>query len=101
MYEIAVCGGRKQERDKLIERIWERKSELELCIYEYNSGEELLEGMRGIVFSLIFLDIELPGMSGVEAAEKLRRRDPNIPLVIIRAWNGLLLKSLSCSRFVI
>ena len=53
MYEIAVCGGRKQERDKLIERIWERKSELELCIYEYNSGEELLEGMRGIGFSLI------------------------------------------------
>ncbi|MEE1495861.1 MAG: LytTR family DNA-binding domain-containing protein [Clostridium sp.] len=82
MYEIAVCGGRKQERDKLTERIWARKSEIELCIYEYDSGEELLEGMSEIVFSLIFLDIELPGMSGVEAAEKLRRRDPNIPLVI-------------------
>lgn len=84
MYEIAVCGGGKQERDKLIERIWERKSELELCIYEYNSGEELLEGMRGIVFSLIFLDIELPGMSGVEAAEKLRRRDPNVLIIYTR-----------------
>lgn len=81
MYEIAVCDDSRQDRVKLMEQLYAEAAGIEFGIYEYESGEALLDGMSEIIFSLIFLDIGMPGMNGIETAERLRRRDPNVLLV--------------------
>jgi len=49
-------------------------------------GVELVESKVGEKqFDLIFMDIHMPVMDGVEAAEKIAKIDPNIPIVAMTA----------------
>lgn len=52
-------------------------------IVEANSGEEALELAREQRFDLILMDIILPGMSGVEASDKLLSLDPESRIIMV------------------
>jgi len=45
-----------------------------------------LEQKRG--FDLVFSDIVMPGMSGVELAKDIRRRQPDMPIVLTTGYSG-------------
>lgn len=82
MYHIAVCDDSAVDCTHLKEYIYKNAENREsLRLHEYASGEELLEAMRNIRFSLIFLDIQMEGMDGAETARKLRRMDDDVILV--------------------
>jgi signal transduction histidine kinase len=55
-------------------------------------GEEAAEAVRaslekGIQFPVAFLDVRMPpGMSGIDAAERIRALDPDINIVIVTAY---------------
>lgn len=53
------------------------------AIVEASSGEEALELARGRRFGLILMDIALPGMSGLEAADKLLGVLPEARVVMV------------------
>lgn len=42
-------------------------------IHEFNCGEALLNSINNIYFDIIFLDIEMSGINGVETAKNIRR----------------------------
>jgi len=67
-YKIAVCDDEKIFVDDLTEKIKSCGNEYE--IYPFDSGESLLKSK--IVFNIIFLDIEMTGLDGINAAFKLR-----------------------------
>ncbi len=48
-----------------------------------NSGDEVLDLVEQEAFDIIFLDEQMPGMSGIEVLEKLKEIQPNIPVVMI------------------
>ena len=48
----------------------------------FNSAELFLDRYRP-VYDIVFMDIELPGSNGMEAARKLRRIDPAVTLIFI------------------
>jgi len=52
-------------------------------IYTFASGEKLLAAFTPGKFHLIFLDIYLTGMSGMETARIIRETDPNCLLIFI------------------
>lgn len=52
-------------------------------IHRFESGEALLAAFSPGKFQIVFLDIYLEGMSGVDAARKIRETDPNCTLVFI------------------
>jgi CheY-like chemotaxis protein len=47
-----------------------------------NSGEEALEVLQLEVVDAVILDYLLPGMDGEEAARRIRKRHPNIPIIL-------------------
>lgn len=49
----------------------------------YTDPREFLNGYVANSFDLVFMDIKLPGMNGMKAAEKLREIDPSVVLVFI------------------
>jgi two-component system, OmpR family, KDP operon response regulator KdpE len=51
-------------------------------IVDARNGEEALELIRHERFSLILLDVNMPGMSGIETCKEIRRTTP-IPVMII------------------
>ncbi len=49
------------------------------------TGQEGLEKLEGDSFSLIFLDIKLPDVMGVDLLPKIYQIDPDVPVVILTA----------------
>jgi len=54
--------------------------------YEAIDGEESLKMVDKDVFDLILMDIELPGMDGVEAAKKIKIKYKNIPIIALTSY---------------
>jgi len=52
------------------------------------SGEETLDALRHMRPSLILMDLNLPGMSGVETIRAIRQRDATIPIVVLTMYEG-------------
>ena len=48
-------------------------------------GEEALEKVRDLMPNLMFLDIRMPGMNGLEVLARAREIDPNLEVVMVTA----------------
>ncbi len=48
-----------------------------------NSGDEALDLIRENHYDIIFLDEQMPGLSGIETLEKMKIDFPNMPIVMI------------------
>ncbi len=56
-------------------------------ISEAPSAEEALKKVDGSTPDLIFVDIRLPGESGLDFTRKIKNRHPNIPIVILTSYD--------------
>lgn len=54
----------------------------ELQIFEATQGEEALDLIRNTAFQLVILDLNLPGLGGLELLRRLRKADPRLPVLI-------------------
>lgn len=77
--EIAVVDDEKTIREHICTLIEEQQPES--CIEAYVTGEELLAS--GKRFDIVFLDIQMDGMNGIEAARNLRERQGDTVLIFI------------------
>lgn len=72
--KIAICdddNGACEELRKILENISTEKD----MIHIYNAGEELLGDIsNGYIYDIVYLDIELPGLNGVEVGQVLREQ---------------------------
>ena len=48
-----------------------------------NNGSEAVELVLENHYDIVFLDEQMPGMSGIEALENIKRSHPNLPVVMI------------------
>ena len=53
------------------------------------SGSEALEKLEKIAFDVLFVDIKMPGMSGIELLEKIKGEYPDTIVVIITAFGTI------------
>lgn len=84
---IAICDDDKgiiKETKKMIEAcLMSRKEDYE--IYTFRSGGELLESP--VRFDIVFLDIEMPGISGLEVHKRLKERYIRTITVFITSYD--------------
>lgn len=90
MLRIAICDDSADARDALrlqLEKIlWENAEEI---VYEFSTGAgavRWLENHLGEI-DLLFLDVEMAGMNGMEAAEAVRRFDAEIIIVFVTGYS--------------
>ncbi len=64
--------------------------ELELEIFEAASGKEALELVENHQFSVILMDVNMPGLSGYDTASLIYKSDKieNVPIVMVTANDG-------------
>jgi hypothetical protein len=66
------------------------KSILDECgatVFEANNGLEVMALIeKGLPFDLIIMDIKMPKMSGIEAAQKIFSMNLNIPIIALTAY---------------
>ena len=84
MLRIAVVEDDAPTREKLCTLIWDHavSKGKDLAVTPLEDGSSLLGGaLSG--YDIIFLDIMLPGLTGMEVAERLRAGDPDVVLVFV------------------
>ncbi len=74
MLTIAICDKTESMRDFLEEKICESFS-CSCQIQKYEDAESLLEETDKKIFNVLFIDIDLPGMNGMELAKIIKREN--------------------------
>jgi len=99
---IAVCEDQKELAGSLrreIESFFEEQEDVLITISEYYDGQALLDGDAQHPFDVIFMDIELPGISGMEAAGKLRQRGSDALIIFVTAYSEFMATSFHVEAF--
>src|SRR3990172_368572 len=52
------------------------------------NGEEALHKLRNETYDVVFTDIKMPGMSGLEVAERVKAKQPWLPVVIVTGYGS-------------
>lgn len=81
---IAIVDDNEKDRQELLGCLRRYASESGTeCSYEvFGSAIDFLSGYR-YEYDLIIFDIDMPGMSGIEGAKELRKKDPNVTLMFV------------------
>ena len=87
MIRIAICDDNKSITEGLYQYLVEKAKQFvgeELRISIYYSGSEFLHDVKqGFVFHIVFLDIQMDGMNGVEVGQILRDTPDGDGVIII------------------
>ena len=84
MITVAVCDDSMAMVKSMKENLEEygKENNHELRIFNFVSGEELLENYS-CKYDILFLDIKMIGMNGIQVAEKIRERDQNVVIIFL------------------
>ena len=96
MIKIAICD------DDLItlnhtKGVIENYNKKDLQIHLYKSGEELLESKEK--FDIIFLDIDMNGINGIETAKKIRVYDKKVKIIYVTNYTDYTSSAFSVHAF--
>ncbi|WFR57542.1 LytTR family DNA-binding domain-containing protein [Anaerocolumna sp. AGMB13025] len=99
--QIAVCDDEIIFLEDMVNQIATqfRKSGSEININSFMDGTNLLEENSNIPFDVLFLDIEMPGISGIEVAETIRASNPFVIIIFITNRDDLVFHSLRYRPF--
>ena len=95
MESIAICEDEKEIRLQLKHLILEKYPDIRVT--EFVSAEELLS-YKG-VYDILFLDIQLEGMNGIEAAGKLRQEGNSAEIIFVTGVKGYVFKAFDVGAF--
>jgi two-component system KDP operon response regulator KdpE len=57
--------------------------ELGFQVMEASRGEEALQTLRGSVFDCVLLDVNMPGIGGIETLRRIRAFAPRLPVLVL------------------
>lgn len=96
---IAICDDEKYFIDMLelpVRSFFsERRTEIEM--FTFTSGTDMLNG--AVTYDLIFLDISMPDMSGMEVASKIREQDKNVIIIFVTSESHRVFDSFKVKAF--
>jgi DNA-binding NarL/FixJ family response regulator len=70
-----------------ISNVMSRREGMEV-VGEANNGEEALRMAGELYPDVILMDVDMPGLSGLDVAEKVRRDYPNVKVMLLTAHRG-------------
>jgi len=83
--KIIIADDEKYVRFELKELLLEIRSDLQIS--EAANGSQLLDGLNNSIFDAAFIDIKMPGFSGLEAIEKVVLRNLNTEWIILTGYS--------------
>ncbi|MCM1193067.1 MAG: LytTR family DNA-binding domain-containing protein [Butyrivibrio sp.] len=92
---IAICDDEKEICSQLKRMVLKQRADCEVCLFD--SGKQLLQSRQR--FSVILMDIQMEGMSGIETAKALRMKDENAVLIFVTALKEYVFDAFDVSAF--
>lgn len=87
MIKVAVCDDDKVIVRKIVNyvKLFEKENGIPISIDEYNCGEKLV--LVREKYDLIFLDVEMGELDGIDTAEKIRQVDTRVQIVYVTNYS--------------
>ena len=63
-------------------------TELGFLVVEASRGEEALQVLRTGAFDVVLLDINMPGIGGIETLRRIRSSAPRLPVLMLTVRDG-------------
>lgn len=93
--QIGVCDDQKEIRELITDKI--RKLYPAADIAAYRSGQEILDA--SCVPDILFLDIQMPEMDGMETAQKLRKLSRQTIIIFVTVTDDYVFQSFDVGAF--
>lgn len=83
--KIAICDDEMHFIDSLCPLLeqWAKERGIKLTLYRFTNGDDLIAAHQSKCMDLIFLDIIMPLLSGIDAAREFRNTNQNVPIVFL------------------
>jgi DNA-binding NarL/FixJ family response regulator len=109
---LTIVEDKPGTRDGLV-KLFSRIPDIQ-CLGAFESGEDALRGIPGLRPEVALVDINLPGMSGIECVSQLKKLLPNLHILMLTTYeesdlifnslragaNGYLLKNMPAEELV-
>lgn len=95
MLRIAVCDDEPislQNTVRLVET-WSRQSKIPVDIFTFDNGDELIAKNTSIRMDILFLDIIMPLLNGMDTARELRQSDATLKIIFLTSSAEFALES--------
>lgn len=88
MFTIGLCDDDElaYKRVRKIVKIWAVENKVALDIHCHNSGQNLIDEWENTRYDLLFLDIDMPNLNGVDTARIIRKNDINVIIVFLTGF---------------
>ena len=86
MYRLLIADDEMIERAVLYKML-SKNLEGQCEIYQAENGRQALELYEKEKIQIAVLDIEMPGINGIQAAEKIREKDKDCVIVFLTAFD--------------
>ena len=97
---IAICDDNKIQVESTKQFIKKTSLDYDIEYFTANSGEELLDMDKLIEdFDIIFLDIEMDGLNGIETAREIRKTNNRAIIVFITGFKDYALEAYELNTF--
>lgn len=104
MFTILICEDEKAQREQLKSYLRPILEELDVLyeFIEYESGEQLINNYVSKA-QLIFLDIQMSELTGMETARRIREKDKNVDIIFASALTEYLQEGyeVAAKRYII
>lgn len=86
MIRVAICDDESKVAEKINDSVnfFLTDNKYNFTVEKYYSGESLVESKKK--YDLIFLDIEMKELNGIETAQAIRSKDLDVKIVYITSY---------------
>ncbi|MEG0570521.1 MAG: LytTR family DNA-binding domain-containing protein [Oscillospiraceae bacterium] len=97
LIRIAICDDYKKSIDDTKQMLtsWSEESKIEVQISCYENGDDLIAKIVSNRFDIIFLDIVMPMLNGIDTAKELRTIDKTVKIIFLTSSPEFALESYS------
>ncbi len=71
------------DEDEFVQTLAERMRNRGMEVSTTNSGQEALDMVENEPYDVVVLDLQMPGMNGMVALEKIKKRQPDIQIILL------------------
>lgn len=95
MLKIALCDDSPEflQNTELMIKKWSEQSRIPVEIITFDNGDTLIEKNASVRMDIIFLDILMPMLNGMDTAKELRQRDSAVRIIFLTSSPEFALES--------
>lgn len=85
MIKVAIVDDKRDIRNGL--KIVVDNAEGFECTGLFEDGRTAIEGLKHIHADVVLMDIEMPGISGIECVKQLKKEQPNLDIIMLTVYD--------------